>query len=162
MMGTRSGAVDPGLVLHLIRERGLSPDAVADFLYVRSGLLGVSGISDDVGVLEASGDPRAAEALDLFVYRVVREAGSLVAALGGLDALMFTAGIGERSPRMRAAIAAGLAAFGVALDPARNATAETCIGWVGSRAAAYVVPANEELPIAWAVVRFLTGAVTRG
>ncbi|AWB25875.1 acetate/propionate family kinase [Methylobacterium currus] len=162
MMGTRSGSVDPGLVLHLIRERGLSPDAVADLLNARSGLLGVSGISDDVRVLQDSDDPRAAEALDLFVYRAVREAGSLVAALGGLDALVFTAGIGEHAPRIRAAIAAGLAVFGVALDPARNDRGDTCISRVGSRVAVYVVPANEELPIARAVVRCLAEAVSRG
>ncbi len=145
MMGTRSGSVDPGLVLHLICERGLSPGAVADLLNARSGLLGVSGISDDVRVLQDSDDPRAAEALDLFAYRAVREAGSLVAALGGLDALVFTAGIGENAPRMRATIASGLAAFGVALDPARNAGGERCISRAGSRVAVYVVPANEEL-----------------
>ena len=91
-----------------------------------------------------------------------RAEGRVIVAYLGHNALVFTAGIGERSPRMRAAIAAGLAAFGVALDPARNATAETRIGRVGSRAAAYVVPANEELPIARAVVRLLTEAVTRG
>ena len=91
-----------------------------------------------------------------------RAEGRVIVAHLGHDALVFTAGIGERSPRMRAAIAAGLAAFGVALDPARNATAETRIGRVGSCAAAYVVPANEELPIARAVVRLLTEAVTRG
>lgn len=162
MMGTRSGSVDPGLVLHLIRERGLSPGAVADLLTTRSGLLGVSGISDDVRVLQDSDDPRAAEALDLFAYRAVREAGSLVAALGGLDALVFTAGIGENAPRMRAAIASGLAAFGVALDPAHNAGGERCIGRAGSRVAVYVVPANEELPIARAVVRCLAEAASRG
>lgn len=104
MMGTRSGAVDPGVVLHLIRERGLSPDAVAELLNERSGLLGVSGISNDVRVLEASTDPAAREALDLFVYRIVREAGSLIAALGGLDALVFTGGIGEHAARIRSAV----------------------------------------------------------
>ncbi len=157
MMGTRSGAVDPGLVLHLIRERGLAPDAVADLLNDRSGLLGVSGLSDDVRVLQDSPDPRAAEALDLFAYRAVREAGSLVAALGGLDALVFTAGIGERAPRVRAAICAGLSAFGTDLDPARNEAGETRISRDGARAAVYVVPANEELPIARAAARLLSG-----
>ncbi|MFH6783301.1 MULTISPECIES: acetate/propionate family kinase [Methylobacterium] len=162
MMGTRSGSVDPGLVLHLIRERGLSPGAVADLLNARSGLLGVSGLSGDVRVLQDSDDPRAAEALDLFAYRAVREAGSLVAALGGLDALVFTAGIGEHAPRMRAAIAAGLAAFGVALDPARNEGNESCISRVGARVGVYVVPANEEWPIARAVVRCLAEVGSRG
>ncbi len=158
MMGTRSGTVDPGLVLHLIRERGLTPDAVADLLNERSGLLGVSGLSDDVRVLDASDDPRAAEALALFAYRAVREAGSLVAALGGLDVFVFTAGIGEHAPRIRAAIGEGLAAFGIALDPARNAAGEIRISRDGSRVAVYVVPANEEGPIARAALAILSGA----
>ncbi|ACL55450.1 acetate/propionate family kinase [Methylobacterium nodulans] len=158
MMGTRSGAVDPGLVLHLIRERGLDPAAVADLLNNRSGLLGVSELSDDVRVLQESGDPRAAEALDLFAYRAVREAGSLMAALGGLDLIVFTAGIGEHAPRVRAAIAAGLSFAGVELDEERNAAGRGRISRDGSPVAVYVVPANEELPIARAAARLVLGA----
>ncbi len=151
MMGTRSGAVDPGLVLHLIRERGMGADAVADLLNARSGLLGVSGLSDDVRVLAASRDPRATEALALFAYRAVREIGSLMAALGGLDVLVFTAGIGENAPSVRAAICDGLAWAGIALDGDANAAGRGRISRDGSAVAAYVVPADEEAPIARAV-----------
>ncbi|ONF47199.1 acetate/propionate family kinase [Methylobacterium radiotolerans] len=157
MMGTRSGAVDPGLVLHLIRERGLDPDAVAHILNAESGLLGVSGLSDDVRVLQASADPRAAEALALFAYRAVREAGSLMAALGGLDALVFTAGIGENAPAVRTAICAGLAWAGVALDESRNAAGQGRISQAESAVAVYVIPADEEAPIARAVSRLVPG-----
>ena len=159
MMGTRSGAIDPGLVLHLIRERGLDPGAVADLLNARSGLLGVSGLSDDVRVLQDSADPRAAEALALFAYRAVREAGSLMAALGGLDALVFTAGIGEHAPAVRAAICAGLAWAGIALDETRNEAGAGRISRDGSGIAVYVIPADEEAPIARAVDRLVFGAL---
>ncbi|AYO83047.1 acetate/propionate family kinase [Methylobacterium brachiatum] len=159
MMGTRSGAIDPGLVLHLIRERGLDPGAVADLLNARSGLLGVSGLSDDVRVLQDSADPRAAEALALFAYRAVREAGSLMAALGGLDALVFTAGIGERAPAVRAAICAGLAWAGIVLDETRNEAGAGRISRDGSGIAVYVIPADEEAPIARAVDRLVFGAL---
>lgn len=148
MMGTRSGAVDPGLVLHLTRERGLAPDAVAELLNERSGLLGVSGISDDVRVLEASGAPEAREALDLFAYRVVREAGSLVAALGGLDTLVFTGGIGEHAANVRAGICRGLAFAGVVLDEAANGQGKATIGNPAAKVAIRIVPANEEREIA--------------
>lgn len=158
MMGTRSGAVDPGLVLHLIRERGLDPDAVADLLNARSGLLGVSGLSDDVRVLQASDDPRAAEALALFSYRAVREAGSLMAALGGLDILVFTAGIGENAPAVRAAICAGLAWAGIALDKGRNAAGTGRISRDDSAVAVHVVAADEEGPIARATDRSMARA----
>ena len=115
-------------------------------------MLGVSGISNDVRALLASDDPRAAEALDLFAYRVVREAGSMMAALGGLDAFVFTAGIGERSARIRSAIAEGLAWTGIRLDPARNAANDTRISADDATVPVYVVPADEELPIARAVL----------
>lgn len=148
MMGTRSGAIDPGIILHLLQTKGMAPHDVADVLYARSGLLGVSGISDDVRVLEASSDPCAAEALDLFAYRVVREVGSLVAALGGLDVLVFTAGIGEHSPGMRDRIGQGLGWTGLVLDGERNARSEIRISTAGSKVDALVIPTNEELPIA--------------
>src|SRR5919206_2776873 len=148
MMGTRCGAIDPGLVLHLIRERNMPAEAVADILNKRSGLLGVSGISDDVRVLEASDDPRAAEALDLFAYRVIRETGSLMAALGGLDVFVFTAGIGERSVRLRRRISEGLGWAGLRLDPDRNDASDPRISSLESAVAALVIPTNEELPIA--------------
>lgn len=157
MMGSRSGAVDPGLVLHLIRERGLSPDAVAELLNERSGLLGVSGISDDVRVLEASGAPEAREALDLFAYRVVREAGSLFAALGGLDTLVFTGGIGEHATPVRAGICRGLAFAGAVLDEAANGQGKASIGDPSSTVAIRIVPADEEREIALSVAGLLGG-----
>ncbi|MGA0593868.1 acetate/propionate family kinase [Enterovirga sp. CN4-39] len=148
MMGTRSGAVDPGLVLHLIRERGMEPAAVAEVLNKKSGLLGVSGVSSDVRDLLATSDPRAAEALDLFAYRAVREIGSLMAALGGLDVLVFTAGIGEHAPAVRAGICAGLSWAGVVLDPTLNEAGQGRISAGSAPVETWVVPANEELPIA--------------
>ncbi len=155
MMGTRSGAVDPGLVLHLIREHGLTPDAVAELLNERSGLLGVSGISDDVRVLKASGAPEAREALDLFAYRIVREAGSLIAALGGLDALVFTGGIGEHSAQVRAAVCRGLAFANVTLDEAANDRCEEHIGVQRAAVEVRIVPADEEREIALSMAGFL-------
>jgi acetate kinase len=153
IMSTRCGAIDPGLVLQLVRERGCEP--VADLLNNRSGLLGVSGISGDVRVLEASEDPRAKEALDLFAYRILREAGSLIAALGGLDVLVFTAGIGEHSAKLRRQICEGLAFTGARLDPARNDAAQTKIHADGSSVDLLVIPTNEELPIARAMQRLV-------
>ncbi len=153
LMSTRCGAVDPGLVLELVRQEGC--EKVADLLNNRSGLLGVSGISGDVRELEASPEPRAKEALDLFVYRVLREAGSLIAALGGLDAIVFTAGIGEHSAALRRRICEGLAFAGARLDPARNEKAQTRIHADSSSVGLYVIPTNEELPIARATHRLL-------
>ncbi|WP_375455273.1 hypothetical protein [uncultured Methylobacterium sp.] len=148
MMGTRSGTVDPGLVLHLIRSRGMAASDVADLLNQCSGLLGVSGISDDVRVLEASEAPEAREPLDLFAYRIVREAGPLVAALGGLDAFVFTGGIGENAAAIRATVCLGLAFLGLDIDPERNARGRSRIGRDGSAVPVLVVPADEEREIA--------------
>jgi acetate kinase len=153
MMGTRSGSIDPGLVLHLIQQRGMSAVDVAHMLNDQSGLLGVSGISDDVRVLSASSETNAREALDLFAYRAIREAGSLIAALGGLDILVFTAGIGEHSTEVRAAICAGLSFAGVSLDQERNAAGGRRISGESSRVDVFVLPTNEELSIAHAVRR---------
>ncbi len=153
LMSTRCGAIDPGLVLELVREKGT--ESVADLLNNRSGLLGVSGVSGDVRVLEASPEPRAKEALDLFVYRVLREAGSLVAALGGLDAFVFTAGIGEHSATLRRRICEGLAFMGARLDRARNDAGESRIHAEGSGVGLFVVKTNEELPIARAMRRLI-------
>jgi acetate kinase len=160
MMGTRSGAVDPGLVLHLIRQRGLGADRVARMLNEESGLLGVSGISDDVRDLAASADPRAREALDLFVYRAVRETGALIAALGGLDCLVFTAGIGEHAPGIRAGICDGLAFAGVRLDQACNAAGAGRISAASSAVTVHVIPADEERPIARAVAALVAAQDT--
>lgn len=155
MMDTRSGAVDPGLVLHLIRDRGLTPDAVAELRNERSGLPGVSGISDDVRDLECTGAPQAREALDLFSYRVVREAGSLIAALGGLDTLVFTGGVGEHAANVRASICRGLAFAGFVLDATVTGKGKACIDDPSSTVAIRIVQANEEREIALSVAGLL-------
>lgn len=160
MMGTRSGAIDPGLVLHLLRERGMAIDAVQDLLNNRSGLLGVSGLSDDVRELASSADLAAREALDLFAYRAAREVASLLAAVEGIDLLVFTGGIGENAATIRAAICTRLAWAGVELDAVRNREGQGCISVRSAPVAVHVVPANEELPIARAA-RALTEPAPR-
>jgi acetate kinase len=147
-MGTRPGQLDPGVVLYLLAEKGMSPAAVQDMLYRDSGLKGLSGISNDMRDLEANSDPRAALAVDYFVYRVGLSAGMLAAALGGLDAFVFTAGIGENSSTIRARVAEKLAWLGVAFDAAANTARKSLISRPDSRVAVYVVPTNEELMIA--------------
>lgn len=147
-MGTRPGQLDPGVVLYLVAEKGMSAAALEDLLYRECGLKGLSGVSNDVRELETSSDPKAAFALEHFAYRVGLFAGALAAALGGLDAFVFTAGIGENSATMRTRIADRLAWLGVALDPIANATRKPLISRADSRVAVYVVPTNEELMIA--------------
>jgi acetate kinase len=147
-MGTRTGTIDPGVILHLLSERRMSLSDVTDLLYKRSGLLGMSGVSSDVRDLLASDAPRARGALDVFVYRVGRELGSLVAALGGLDALVFTAGIGEHAPSIRARVCQDAAWLGIDLDEAANAAGGPRITTFASSATAWVIPTNEELMIA--------------
>lgn len=148
MMGTRTGALDPGVLLYLLEERGYDARAIEDLLYRKSGLLGVSGISSDMRTLRASAAPEAREAIDLFVYRIVREIGSLAAALGGVDGIVFTAGIGEHDPATRAEIAAGCGWLGLTVDPGRNAAGTGCISAEGSAVAAWVVPTDEQRMIA--------------
>ena len=147
-MGTRPGQIDPGVVLYLIAEKQMTAAQVQDLFYAESGLKGLSGISNDVRELEASPDPRARFALDYFAYRVGLHAGMLAGALGGLDAFVFTAGIGENSASMRAQIADRLAWLGAALDPAANAAGSISIAGRDSRIGVYVVPTDEELMIA--------------
>jgi acetate kinase len=147
-MGTRSGAIDPGVVLYLLTERGMSVAEVSDLLYHRSGLLGVSGISNDMRTLLASDAREAADAVDLFVYRISRELGSLAAALGGLDVLVFTAGIGEHAAPVRARICDDATWLGIRLDPAANLAGGPRISGADSPVSAWVVPTNEELMIA--------------
>jgi acetate kinase len=147
-MSTRCGTLDPGVVLHLIQERGMSPEAVRDLLYERSGWLGVSGISGDMPALLRSEDPRAQEAIDLFVYRVAREIGSLAAALGGLDRLVFTGGIGEHADVIRARICERAAWIGVRVDAARNTRADVVISADDSIVEVLVIPTDEERVIA--------------
>ncbi|MHB8834297.1 MAG: acetate/propionate family kinase [Candidatus Methylomirabilia bacterium] len=156
-MGTRCGSLDPGVILHLLRE-GLTLPQLEDLLYHRSGLLGISGASHDMRELLASEEARAALAVDFFVYRIVREIGSLAAALGGLDALVFTAGIGERAPTIRARVIAGCGWLGFALDEAANESGGPRITTPGSRSAAWVIPTDEELTIARHTVRLLAGS----
>jgi acetate kinase len=148
MMGTRTGSLDPGVLLYLMQERGLDAKGIEDLLYRRSGLLGVSGIASDMRTLRRSAAPHAAEAIALFVYRIVREVGSLSAAMGGVDALVFTAGIGENDPATREEVAEGCRWLGLKLDQARNARAEACISLPDSRISAWVVPTDEERMIA--------------
>ena len=147
-MGTRSGTLDPGVLLYLMDERGMDARAIEKLLYNQSGLLGVSGISSDMRKLLESDDPRAKLAVDLYVYRIRRELGSLAAALGGLDALVFTAGIGENSAAIRERVCRDAGWLGVELDAAANAAGGPCISTPASRVAAWVVPTNEELMIA--------------
>jgi acetate kinase len=147
-MGTRPGQIDPGVVLYLICQKGMSPEAVQKLFYHECGLKGLSGISNDVRELEASPDPRGRFALDYFVYRVGLYAGMLAAALGGIDGFVFTAGIGENSATMRAHIAEKLAWLGAKLDPAANEKGETLISKRDSRFPIHVIPTDEELMIA--------------
>jgi acetate kinase len=147
-MGTRTGSLDPGVLLYLMEERGMDAKAIEDLLYRRSGLLGVSGISSDMRTLRQSKAPEAAEAIGLFVYRIVRETGSLAAALGGLDGMVFTAGIGENDAVTRAEVAAGCGWLGVALDAGRNAKGQGVINRDGAKVKVLVVPTDEERMIA--------------
>ncbi len=147
-MGTRSGNLDPGVVLYLMDELKMDARAIEKLLYQQSGLLGVSGISSDMRTLLASDEPRAKFAVELFVYRIGRELGSLAAALGGLDALVFTAGIGEHAAPIRERVCQAAAWLGVELDPAANAAGGPRISAENSRIPAWVIPTNEELMIA--------------
>ncbi|WOS64761.1 acetate/propionate family kinase [Sinorhizobium fredii] len=147
-MGTRPGQLDPGVVLYLISEKGMSPDAVSDLLYHEAGLKGLSGISNDMRELLASNDPRAAFAIAHFVHRCRLNVGMLAAALGGVDAFVFTAGVGENSAPIRTRIAEGLTWLGAELDPAANDAGNALISTATSRVALHVIPTDEELMIA--------------
>lgn len=147
-MGTRSGNLDPGVVLYFMQELKMDAAAIETLLYKESGLLGVSGISSDMCELLESTDPRAKLAIDLFVYRISRELGSLAAALGGLDAIVFTAGIGERAAAIREAVCRQAEWLGVVLDTEANAAGDPCISAASSRVAVWAIPTNEELMIA--------------
>ena len=147
-MGTRPGQIDPGVVLYMIEQEGISAREVLHLLYHDCGLKGLSGISNDMRELEASNDPRAAFAIEYFVYRIALFTGTLAAALGGLDAFVFTAGIGENSASIRARVAAKLSWLGVKLDEGANAGKKPLISTPGSAVAVYVIPTDEELMIA--------------
>jgi len=148
MMGTRAGNLDPGVLLYLMDYKGMDAKALETLLYKQSGLLGVSGISQDMRELLASDRPEAREAVDLFCYRIVREIGSLAAALGGLDALVFTGGIGEHAAPVRASVCAALGWLGVTLDPAANAAHARRTTRADSCVTVLVLPTNEEWMIA--------------
>ncbi|RRS05411.1 acetate/propionate family kinase [Aquabacterium soli] len=146
-MGTRCGALDPGVVFHLLREMRLSPEQVEHMLYHDSGLLGMSGVSNDMRALRARAtEPQVRQALDIYVHRIVREIGSMAAVLGGLDALIFTAGIGEHGVDTRAEVLQGCRWLGLELDAERNAASAACItrGDPAETPSAWVVPTDEE------------------
>jgi acetate kinase len=147
-MGTRPGQIDPGVVLYLIEQKGMSAADVQKMLYHDCGLKGLSGVSNDVRELQNSSDPRASFALDYFAYRVGLNAGMLAAALGGLDAFVFTAGVGENSPSMRSRIVERLKWLGAVVDSAANSSRDILISSRHSEIGLYVVPTNEELMIA--------------
>ncbi|MFZ5790741.1 MAG: acetate/propionate family kinase [Pseudomonadota bacterium] len=148
VMGTRIGSLDPGAILHLMRTEGMGLAALEDLLYNKCGLLGLSGLSADMRTLLESPDPRAQAAIEQYCYAIVRHAGSLAAAMGGLDAFAFTGGIGENAAPVRARVCRDLAWLGLDLDEAANAKGGPLISRPGSRMAAYVVPTDEELVIA--------------
>ena len=147
-MGTRTGSVDPGVILYLMREKKMGLEALEDLLYKQSGLLGVSGLSNDMKVLQESDDPQAAKTVELFCFRVAKEVAALAASMGGLDALVFTAGIGENAPQIRAMISERLSWLGVKIDVGANARKAHDISSPNSRVPVFVVPTNEEMMIA--------------
>ena len=153
-MGTRSGQIDPGVLLWMIEEQGMSAAAISDLLYKDSGLKGLSGVSSDMRALLASDAPEAAEAIAYFVHRVRLELGSLAGSAGGLDALVFTGGIGEHAPPVRRSICEGAAWMGIRLDAKRNDESATVISTDDSPVSVMVIPTNEEIVIARACVPF--------
>jgi acetate kinase len=157
-MGTRTGALDPGVVLYLLQEKKMDAKQIETLLYKQSGLLGISGISNDMRILMQSSDPHAKEAVDYFVYRICREMGSLSAAMGGLDGVIFTAGIGEHSPELRAMVLEQCRWLGVGVDPSLNTNGEGRISPSLSKPV-YVIPTDEELMIAMHTRRMLTQQV---
>lgn len=154
-MSTRSGSLDPGVILHLMQARRMSVEAVADLLYNRSGLLGLSGLSGDMPTLLASALPHARQALEVYVYRIAREIGSLAAALGGLDTIVFTAGVGENAAPIRARILEQCRWLGVQLDAEANTSGARRISHPDSAVTALVIPTDEEVVIARGVAGVL-------
>ncbi|KVS21902.1 acetate/propionate family kinase [Burkholderia vietnamiensis] len=158
-MGTRTGSLDPGVILYLLRHDGRSVDDVEHLIYAESGLLGVSGVSSDMRTLLASDAPSAAHAVELFAYRVAREMAALAGVLGGVDTLVFTAGVGEHAPRVRELICARAAWLGIAVDASANAAGRAVISTDASRVTVRVMPTDENLMIARHTRRVLDGAV---
>ncbi|HKN11133.1 MAG TPA: acetate/propionate family kinase [Pseudomonadota bacterium] len=155
LMGTRPGTLDPGAVTYLMREHAMSAVEIEDVLYHQSGLAGVSGISSDMRTLLASDNPHAHEAVELFLFRAAREIGALAASLGGLDALVFTAGIGEHAPEIRARICARCAWLGIILDEHANSAVRLRISAQASRVHVYVIATDEERMIAQHTVKHM-------
>jgi acetate kinase len=146
-MGTRCGSLDPGVILFLL-GRGMTAAQIESLLYKKTGLLGISGVSNDVRDLLASKEPMAAEALEYFVYRIVREIGALTAALGGLDGVVFTAGVGENSPVIRKRVCDGLGWLSIRIDESANQRGRGCISPPGASPQVWVIPTDEEIVIA--------------
>ncbi|MDE8652105.1 acetate/propionate family kinase [Novosphingobium album (ex Liu et al. 2023)] len=157
MMGTRCGALDPGVVLHMQTQAGMTAAEVEQMLYLQSGLLGVSGISSDMRVLSASAAPEAEEAIDLFAWRAARETGALAATLGGIDGIVFTAGIGENHADVRSRICRRLAWLGIAIDEAANAVNAALMSRPDSRVRLWVIPTDEERMIALHTLATISG-----
>jgi acetate kinase len=160
-MGTRPGSVDPGVILYLFQGLKLSVKEVETLLYKKSGLLGISGVSNDMRDLEDSSEAAARLAVDYFVYRAAQEIGALAAVLGGLDALVFTAGIGENSPYIRRRICEACAWLGIGLDATANDARATCISTAASAVSVWTIPTNEELMIARHTGRLLAAGAGR-
>ncbi|SPB13515.1 acetate kinase [Caballeronia novacaledonica] len=158
MMGTRCGSLDPGVILYLLDELGMNAREIEDLLYRGSGLLGVSGISGDMRALLASSDESARFAIDLYAYRIARELGSMSAALQGLDAVVFTAGIGEHSKEIRQRVCEQAAWWGIELDTNANESGGPRISTASSKVSAWVIPTNEELMIARHTLALIGGA----
>ncbi len=157
-MGTRCGQLDPGVVLYLMEEKGMTAPQIEDLLYRRSGLKGLSGLSQDMRDLEAAGTVGARQAIDYFVFRTRRELGSMAAILSGLDALVFCGGIGEHAWRIRERICRGFEWIGIELDEARNQAGETIVSSPRSRVRVLVIPTDEEMMIARHTARLLAGS----
>ncbi|MDJ0858098.1 MAG: acetate/propionate family kinase [Dinoroseobacter sp.] len=156
-MGTRCGQLDPGVMLYLMTEEGLDAQAISDLLYKKSGLLGLSGVSNDMRTLEASQSPHAREAIDYYTFRIRRELGAMVAALEGLDGLVFCGGVGENSARIRAEVCDAMAWFGISLASKANDQNAQVISDASSRVRVMVIPTNEELVIARATTSIIFG-----
>ena len=152
-MGTRSGQLDPGVVLYLMTEHQMTAEQITELLYRKSGLLGLSGVTSDMRTLEASNDPRAAQAIDYYVFRIQREIGAMAASMGGLDGIVFTGGIGENSSYIRGRVTEALGFLGITIDTGRNAANNIEIGAGATRV--LVIPTDEERIIARAVARAL-------
>ncbi len=157
LMGSRSVALDPGVLVYLMDQHGLDARGIEDLIYKKSGLLGVSGISSDMRALRASDQPEAKQAISLFIHRIRREIGALAAVMGGIDGIVFTAGIGENDPATRAEVVAGCGWLGAEIDPQRNLAGETELSAPASRIRILRIPTDEELNIALSTIA-LTGA----